>query len=174
MVGGGGGGGVKNLEVPLCNYLLLVLTCAPEVGEELPPAHVGEHHVEEAAVLVAPAQVHQERVVDLLIPTRRGGTLTNRPVGEMLVQDVVDRGKCGANGRQCLPCPNSEHSKNMYITQYFESRFAGSGSEYRLLGESGSGSRSRVLMTKNSKNLQMYKNIYFFYKKYYISIIRPP
>ena len=42
-------------------------TCTPELGEELAPADVGEHHVEEAAVLVHPAQVHQERVVDFLI-----------------------------------------------------------------------------------------------------------
>ncbi len=116
MGGGGGGGGEKlksTLAIPLWSYLWLDLTCTPEVGEEFPPAHVGEHHVEEAAVLVAPAQVHQERVVDLLVP-RGGGTLTNRPVGKMLVQDAVDRGKCGANGIQCLLCPNSKHSKSMY------------------------------------------------------------
>ena len=39
---------------------------APEVAEELPAADVGEQHVEEALVLGAPAQVHQEGVVDLL------------------------------------------------------------------------------------------------------------
>lgn len=39
---------------------------AAQVAEQLAPAHVGEQHVEEALVLGAPAQVHQEGVVDLL------------------------------------------------------------------------------------------------------------
>ena len=39
---------------------------APEVAEELPAANVGEQHVEEALVLGAPAEIHQERVVDFL------------------------------------------------------------------------------------------------------------
>ena len=39
---------------------------APEVAEELPAADVGEQHVEEALVLGAPAEIHQERVVDFL------------------------------------------------------------------------------------------------------------
>ena len=39
---------------------------APEVAEELPATDVGEQHVEEALVLGAPAEIHQERVVDFL------------------------------------------------------------------------------------------------------------
>jgi hypothetical protein len=37
-----------------------------EVGEELAAADVREEHVEEAAVLAAPRQVHEEGMVDFL------------------------------------------------------------------------------------------------------------
>ena len=40
---------------------------APEVGEELPPGHVREQHVEEALVFGAPREVHQEWMIDLLV-----------------------------------------------------------------------------------------------------------
>ena len=38
-----------------------------EVGEQLPPGHVGEQHVEEALVFGAPREVHQEWMIDLLV-----------------------------------------------------------------------------------------------------------
>ena len=41
-------------------------TGTAEITEQLPTADVGEQHVEEALVLGAPAQVHQERMVNFL------------------------------------------------------------------------------------------------------------
>ena len=42
------------------------LAGAPQVGEELAPADVGEQHVQAALVLVHPAQAHDEGMLDLL------------------------------------------------------------------------------------------------------------
>ena len=66
---------------------------ASQVTEQLPPAHVGEQHVEEALVLGAPAQVHQERVIDFL---RRKNPMTNVNVNVMTNVEYLNTWNFGA------------------------------------------------------------------------------
>ena len=41
-------------------------SCTPKIAEQLPSTDIGEQHVKEALILGTPAQVHKERMVDLL------------------------------------------------------------------------------------------------------------